>query len=63
MAVQPTVAVTIVTFNSARFIAQCLQYVLEQDYPALEIVVVDNASSDKTPAILGEFEHQGEGDL
>lgn len=51
-----TVAVTIVTFNSARFIAQCLQYVLQQDYPAFEIVVVDNASTDETPTILKHFE-------
>lgn len=56
MAVHPTVAVTIVTFNSARFIAQCLQYVFEQDYPALEVVVVDNASSDGTRTILRQFE-------
>jgi len=56
MAVHATVAVTIVTFNSARFIAQCLRYVLEQDYAGLEVVVVDNASSDGTPEILRQFE-------
>jgi len=56
MAVCPRVAVTIVTFNSARFIAQCLQFVFEQDYPALEVVVVDNASSDATRAMLRPFE-------
>jgi GT2 family glycosyltransferase len=53
-----SVAVTIVTFNSARFIAQCLQHVLEMDYPKLEVVVVDNASSDETPTILEQFEHK-----
>ncbi len=53
-----TVAVTIVTFNSARFIAQCLQFVMEQNYPGLEIVVVDNASSDGTQAILKQFENK-----
>jgi GT2 family glycosyltransferase len=58
MAVHPTVAVTIVTFNSERFIGQSLQYVLEQDYPAFEVVVVDNASSDETGAILEQFEHK-----
>ena len=51
-----SVAVTIVTFNSARFIAQCLQHVLEQDYPNLEVIVVDNASNDETAAILKQFE-------
>ena len=58
MAVYPSVAVTIVTFNSARFIAACLRYVFEQDYPALEVVIVDNASSDETAGILQQFEHQ-----
>jgi GT2 family glycosyltransferase len=59
MAVQPTVAVTIVTFNSARFIRQCLQYVFEQDYAqAVEVVVVDNASSDETRTILQQFEQR-----
>ena len=58
MAVYPTYTVTIVTFNSARFIRQCLQHVFEQDYQALDVVVVDNASSDETPGILREFEHR-----
>jgi GT2 family glycosyltransferase len=58
MAVYPTFAVTIVTFNSARFIRQCLQHVFEQDFRALDVVVVDNASSDETPDILREFEHR-----
>jgi GT2 family glycosyltransferase len=50
------VAVTIVTYNSARFIRRCLEWVLGQDYPRLEVVVVDNASSDATPEILRDFE-------
>jgi GT2 family glycosyltransferase len=58
MAVYPTFAVTIVTFNSARFIGQCLQHIFEQDRQALDVVVVDNASSDETPDILREFEQR-----
>src|SRR3954470_16625514 len=50
------IAVAIVTYNSAAFIRRCLEYVLEQDYAPLEVIVVDNASSDGTPAILREFE-------
>ena len=50
------VAVTIVTYNSARFIRQCLQCVLEQVPAPDEVVVVDNASGDETRAILQEFE-------
>jgi GT2 family glycosyltransferase len=50
------VAVTIVTYNSARFIRQCLDWVLDQDYPKLEAIVVDNASTDDTATILRDFE-------
>lgn len=51
------VAVTIVTFNSSAFIRQCLRYVLEQDYGSKEVIIVDNASTDGTADVLGEYEH------
>jgi glycosyltransferase involved in cell wall biosynthesis len=38
------VSVTLVTYNSGRFIRRCLESVLAQNYPNLEIVVIDNAS-------------------
>ncbi len=50
------VAITIVTYNSARYIARCLEYALAQDYPGIRIIVVDNQSSDGTPQILRTFE-------
>lgn len=51
----PTVAVTIVTYNSARFIRRCFESVFAQDHPRLELIVVDNASTDDTDRILSEF--------
>src|SRR5579875_1471654 len=48
-------AVTIVTYNSARYIRQCLECVLAQEPSPAEVVVVDNASTDETRAILREF--------
>jgi len=50
------VAVTIVTYNSGRFIRRCLESVLEQRYPGLQVIVIDNASTDGTPDILERFE-------
>ncbi len=50
------VAVTIVTFNSGRFIKRCLESVLDQDYPFKEIIIVDNNSTDGTIDILEPFE-------
>jgi GT2 family glycosyltransferase len=50
------VSVTIVTYNSGRFIKRCLESVLEQKYPQKEIIVIDNNSSDGTADILEQFE-------
>jgi GT2 family glycosyltransferase len=50
------VSVTIVTYNSGRFIKRCLESVLAQAYAAKEVIVVDNASSDGTVDILEQFE-------
>jgi GT2 family glycosyltransferase len=58
MAYNDLVSVTIVTYNSGRFIKRCLESVLEQKYPNLEVVVVDNASTDGTVDILEQFEDQ-----
>jgi GT2 family glycosyltransferase len=49
------VSVTIVTYNSSRYIVRCLDAVLRQDWP-VEIVVVDNASSDGTRALLAPYQ-------
>src|SRR5579884_3307735 len=50
------VSVTIVTYNSGRFIRRCLESVLEQKYRDKEIIVIDNASTDGTIDILEQFE-------
>jgi GT2 family glycosyltransferase len=44
-----------VTFNSERYIRRCLEAVLEQREIGVEVVVLDNASTDGTRAILREF--------
>lgn len=51
-----TVAVTIVTYNSERYIRQCIESVLAQDYSHVQLVLLDNASSDGSAAIIREYE-------
>lgn len=48
-------AVTIVTYNSRRYIGACLEAVLEQTGVPYEVVVVDNDSADSTRQILARF--------
>ncbi len=50
------VSVTIVTHNSASFLVRCLNSVLAQDWPSLEVIVVDNASTDQTVRILSRYQ-------
>ena len=56
MSYNELVSVTIVTYNSGRFIKRCLESVLAQEYPNTEILVIDNASTDGTLDILEQFE-------
>jgi glycosyltransferase involved in cell wall biosynthesis len=50
------VSILITTYNSAAVLKPCLESVLQQDSPDLEIIIVDNASTDGTRAVLQEFE-------
>jgi ferrochelatase len=50
------VSVTIVTYNSGRFIKRCLESVFDQKYPFKEIIVIDNNSTDGTIDILEQFD-------
>lgn len=52
---QPCLGVAICTFNAADVILDCLETVLASKQVRLNIVVVDNASSDGTAAVLQEW--------
>ena len=56
MATNDMVSVTLVTYNSGRFIKRCLESALDQVYTNLEVIVIDNASTDGTIDILEQFE-------
>ena len=53
----PTVTCLVTTYNYASFLPRALDSVLAQDYPlgAVEIVVVDDGSTDETAAALGPY--------
>ena len=51
----PLVSAVIPVYNGERYLAETLQSVLSQDYPELEIVVVDDGSVDGTAAIARGF--------
>lgn len=53
----PDIAVSVVisTFNRANQLRETLLNVLKQDYLQMEVIVVDDCSTDHTPEILNEF--------
>jgi len=54
--VTPKVAVNIVTFNSARDIAACLESLKQQSFRDFEVHIFDNASSDETLRIIEPYD-------
>jgi len=59
---EPRVSVVVVTYNNLDLTKTCLRSLeLYSDHPNLEIIVVDNASSDDTPAFLTDWASRGEG--
>lgn len=54
----PTVSIVIPVFNTAIYLKQCLNSVLAQILPDIEIICVDNGSSDGSLAILKQFESE-----
>lgn len=51
----PLVSIVIPTFNSAAYLDAAIQSVREQTYSPLEIIIVDDGSTDSTPAILEKY--------
>ena len=49
------VSVVIPTYNRAGFVREAIASVLEQDYPDVELIVVDDGSRDGTAAVVGSF--------
>lgn len=51
----PLISVCIPARNEERNICACVEAVLAQDYPNLEVIVLDDRSTDATPTILADI--------
>jgi biofilm PGA synthesis N-glycosyltransferase PgaC len=55
----PFVSVLIAAFNEELSIGRTLDALLALDYPAYEVIVIDDGSSDRTAEIVGEYTQRG----
>ena len=52
----PLVSIALCTFNGEKYLAEQLDTLITQTYPNIEIIVVDDCSTDSTLKILKEYE-------
>jgi glycosyltransferase involved in cell wall biosynthesis len=53
--IQPLVSVVITAYNRENYIKDAIQSTLNQDYPNLEIIISNNASTDNTHLVITKF--------
>jgi glycosyltransferase involved in cell wall biosynthesis len=56
--VPPLVSIVIPCYNGASYLSQAIESCLRQNYPALEVIIVDDASPDQCAEIAARFASQ-----
>ena len=51
----PRVSIIMPSYNAGKYIARAIQSVLDQSYPHWELIIVDDASTDNTETVVGQF--------
>jgi glycosyltransferase involved in cell wall biosynthesis len=52
---QPLITVVVAVYNKKATLPQCLDSVVQQTYPAIELIVIDGGSSDGTTDVLSQY--------
>ena len=52
---RPTVSIGLPVHNGATFLAEAIESILAQTFPGFELVISDNASTDRTPEICRSY--------
>jgi chlorobactene glucosyltransferase len=55
----PTVSICIPARNETQDLPECIELILASTYTKLEILVLDDCSHDKTPAVIKDYAHRG----
>ena len=52
---EPKVSILIISYNQESYIVEAITSAVEQDYDKLEVIVSDDASTDRTPDVIRDF--------
>lgn len=55
---RPLVTVIIPCYNHASYVRRAITSVLDQDYPAIQLIVIDDGSKDESVAVIEECAHE-----
>lgn len=56
--ITPSVSLIIAMYNEEKSILKCLEHVVKNNYPKLQLIIVDDGSNDTSQKIVSEFFHQ-----
>lgn len=51
----PLVSIVVPSYNMAGYVSETIDSILAQDYPAIELIVLDDGSTDETRAVLEKY--------
>lgn len=55
---QPLISCIIPVFNAEKYLHRCINSILAQDYPTIEIILIDDGSTDTSSTICDEYAKQ-----
>lgn len=58
MKIDPLISIITPTYNRAEYLEETILSILQQDYPNIEYIIVDDGSVDETPTLLKKFSEQ-----
>lgn len=56
--IYPLVSVAVITYNQKEYLSECIDSILAQEYPNVQIVVADDGSSDGSQELLREYKEK-----